>query len=333
MLGHGVMALSKLSRHKTVRGRTFVVAVDGSKLSKRAARLAAYMLGPFDKIKVVHVEVKEDDEGWRTIKNNFEHDLQQTCGVPRSKVTVEKVPIKPGDDLKSTLIRLANSDTHQVLVMGSAGSRHELQDAESKKKRPIGEAPMGSIAEMMMNAVKVPVILVKAKALSQLESEDSLARRKVGYKDVGVHILAAVDGGRLSQKCFDFAAHISKQGDTVSVLHVTDSDHAVKRSHAGGNELMGDSAVRTYYTEECNKASLARPDIEFKFVDRHKKGTVRDTVLAFTESEPLVDFVILGSVELLRQHEKHGTVMGSVSSAVAHHSAAHPIIIKPEAQY
>lgn len=287
------------------------------------------MCTPFDRIVIMHVDATGDDKAWTTMKNIFEADLI-SCGVAKMKMKFERVPIRAGNTLQATLIATANAVERGVLVMGSAGSGEELKEsAASKGQRVIGEAPIGSVAIEVMNKVRNPLILVKKAATSQVENLDAMRRRREGHKDVGLHILCAVDGGRLSQKCFDFAAHMASSGDQVTVLNVTDSDVAMRKPKAEANDMLGDSAIKSYYVNECGKAEMTG-DATFQFVTEYKKGTVRDTITGFSEREPYVDFLIMGSIELERSHAAGVTAMGSISGATAKRCASHIIIIKSD---
>ena len=61
------------------------------------------------------------------------------------------------------------------------------------------------------------------------------------------------------------------------MLNVTDSDVAMRKPKAEANDMLGDSAIKSYYVNECGKAEMTG-DATFQFVTEYKKGTVRDTI-------------------------------------------------------
>lgn len=193
--------------------RTFVVAYDGSRAAQRAARLAAFLHDETsgDQIKVVTVASSDgiaNDKALALLRT-VEIDLRNVCGVrPKLLLKPEVLAIKDGQSLAQTITNAADNLGGAVLVMGAAGKR--LEDAAaSKGKRASGQAPMGHVAEDVMQKCTSPVILVK-DATPCLSTEDGMLQRRE-HKAHGV-IMVAVDATPLSRQCFDLAQHFARPG-------------------------------------------------------------------------------------------------------------------------
>ena len=89
--------------------------------------------------------------------------------------------------------------------------------------------------------------------------------------------------------------------------------------------LVGNSAIATYYKDNCMRAEFSHDDVSFTFVPLPYKGGVTQTVLKYTE-EILADLIIMGSIELT--DPKNPLYLGSVSAAIAKRTQAHVLVAK-----
>ena len=352
--------LKRLGKSTKHLGRNILVCTDGSRLSLRATRLAAYLLGDLDTITIFYVTDGPGDDPLQLFRK-IEMDLVTTCGVPKARFNCEAVSIKEGFDVKSTIMYRANhiAGGRGLLLIGAAGRR--LEDADkSKGRRPGGQAPMGSVSEACMAKVKIPVILVKGKATPALDSDDMMRKRSMLSPEAAAQIICCVDGGHLSQRCFDVATQLARRGDTVTVLSVSDPDHATPHTPRGtgaDQALMDERGVKAYYESECSKAMSTNPLITTRFEQQRKAGTIRDSIINRVE-ELEADIILMGSIELakpdtpsahallrpratpvplpstttckprLSQSTPLHFAVGSVSAQVAKRTEAHPLIIK-----
>eukprot|EP00322_Chrysochromulina_rotalis_P028726 CAMPEP_0115842182 /NCGR_PEP_ID=MMETSP0287-20121206/7668_1 /TAXON_ID=412157 /ORGANISM="Chrysochromulina rotalis, Strain UIO044" /LENGTH=320 /DNA_ID=CAMNT_0003295843 /DNA_START=14 /DNA_END=976 /DNA_ORIENTATION=+ len=310
-----------LIRRPTGIGRStskrFVVAVDGSRYGFRAVRLAAWLLdmSTRDKIKCVSVA-----RGMSTVDAlgfvKQGEDLLRQCGVPAMAILPgEILQMEEGGSLAETLSHAA---VGAHLVMGAGGAR--LQ-AESEKRKTLASAAIGSVATQCMGICKAPVILCKPKGVLQLDSRTFFSDRQGG---AGMVVLVAVDASRISQKCFDMTLRMVKPGDVVKVVHISNSDQSMAMP-SSQNSLLGDSAIRTYYDQECSKAATRLSSTIFEFEEVALKGSsVSKTIIQHAE-RVLADLVILGSVELAKLD---GQALGSVSAAVARTTQANVLVAK-----
>ena len=142
-------------------------------------------------------------------------------------------------------------------------------------------------------------------------------------------VVVAVDASLISQKCFDMTLRMVKRGDVVKVIHITNSDQRMEQA-SSSNSLLGDSAISSYYSQECSKACMRIGGCEFEYAEVPLIGreSVSNTILEYTE-RALADLIILGSVELAKPD---GSALGSVSAAVAKKTPAHILIAKHFAQ-
>ena len=130
-------------------------------------------------------------------------------------------------------------------------------------------------------------------------------------------VCAVPSSGQLGRSCFDLSARFARSGDSVKVVHVLDTQGTKDTKE-----------VKTYYEGECSKQEAAKPGTSFTYHLVPKKGSVRETLLEKTE-EWLADVLVLGSVELASANlGPDGSVLGSVSSAVAKKSQCHTLIAK-----
>ena len=318
MLGHGGLTRQKTLR-KAGKSKTLVVAVDGSRMSFRAVKLAAWLCDGADRVKTVCVPMGglNSTEAVAIIKEA--EQLLKMCGVPHTAIVPGQViPIAEGATLTETLCHAAKGGH---LLLGAGGKR--ISEAKG------GQAAnaVGSVSLACMRASHAPVILAKPKGTPKLDTTHGMEQRASGAASNTTVI--AVDGSWISQKCFDMAVRFVKAGDEVIALHLVNTDVSMTRQDIAANSLLGDRAIASYYENECAKATMAGdPQCNFRFATckLERGGSVAQTILDFTESV-LADLVILGSIELGKPRDGADAI-GSVCDAVARKTAAHVLVAK-----
>ena len=75
-----------------------------------------------------------------------------------------------------------------------------------------------------------PAFLVKKKATPDLQKDEFLKNRHYATgKPSTAHLLCCIDDDEaLSKRCFDYATHVAKRGDVITVLYVRDADREFK---------------------------------------------------------------------------------------------------------
>jgi len=326
------------SAHSLVKGRarlgtnrvtskTFVVAVDGTRMSIRAVRLAAWLcdVSTMDKIKCVSVSDGKEISRMAALENIKQGELElQNLGLRRHILPAQVLPIAEGDTVVETLNKAAVG-CH--LVLGAGGEKRGQSQGRGKAK--VDPAFIGSVSLQCMASCTAPVILCKPKGTPLLDTTQGMQRRLATPSTVGTTIVVAVDGGHVSQKCFDMALRFVTRKDTVYICHVQNSDQDVEGASAAQNTLLGNSAVASYYASECAKAQSRFNGATFEFMPLTMvKHSVVETILEFTErDEVLADLIIMGSVELGKLGSKV-LALGSVSAAIARRTPAHVLIAK-----
>jgi len=330
------MADHKLSRQKSFHSNStlFVVATDGSRLAQRAQRLAACLMNTpcKDRIHIVTVASDVNDYEARQMCNNARADIINNSSIVPALVTQEVVKRESEEGVETSLCRSVEKlltggggpSSSVVHVMGAAGRGFE--DAEkSKGQRAHGQAPMGHVAAKCMEKCAASVILVKNNTTPVLESDHGMQQRKQMLDMGRITIVCAVDGvNERSTGSFDMAQHFARQGDSVHVLHVNDTDKAISTSNSAST---CDAAVAQKFKGECDKATSASGnDVVSKFVSIPKKVSIKDSILQYSD-DVAADLLILGSLQLAKC-PTDGNTMGSVSAAAAKKSIAHILVAK-----
>jgi len=299
--------------------KTFVVAVDGSRLGFRAVRLAAWLCDFRTRDKVRCVSIAKGMTAMEALGLvNAAESLLRESGVPATSIVPGAVlTISEGSSLADTLAKAAMGGH---LVMGAGGAR--LQK-EAENRKTTASAAIGSVAAQCMTICHAPVILAKPKGIAKLDTPQFLTERRAG---TGMVVAVAVDSSRISQKCFDMTLRLVQRGDIVKIVHVTNSDENVLRPGAV-NTLLGNSAIRQYYQQECSKACAIKLGCHFEFEETPVgKHGVAQALLDYLEVV-LADLVIMGSIELT--HVKPGSdALGSVAATIAKKTPAHVLIAK-----
>jgi len=155
------------------KGRVWMVCMDGSNAAFRCIGIAASLMAPHDRVVVLMVVDKalETSVTPSVVLSNAELRLRE-CGVDEYHSRVAQCELQSGRNVKQTLLYMANHNAAMV-VMGSAGKGAE----ESSKVRPRGHAPVGSVAQEVMNRCKIPVILVRSNTAAVYEAEAGGAPR------------------------------------------------------------------------------------------------------------------------------------------------------------
>lgn len=140
--------------------KIFVVCLDGSRLSMRGLRLAAFTMQPTDKVQLVTVDVEAELVQGKTpeqILSDASLYLTTTGRLRDRQVSKSVLKVGEGQTIQQVIINAGNwtSGGAGVLVLGSAGRGGEAAE-ESAGRRPKGQQPMGHVAEAVMAVSKVP---------------------------------------------------------------------------------------------------------------------------------------------------------------------------------
>lgn len=114
-------------------------------------------------------------------------------------------------------------------------------------------------------------------------------------------------------------------GDSVTVVHVLNTDAMMTNAKSEMLPLVGNSAIQSYYKDCCLRAEFAHDGISFQFRSLRYNRSISDTILEYTEAN-LTDLIIMGSVELT--DPKNSLYLGSVSAAVSKRTLAHVLVAK-----
>lgn len=300
--------------------KTWLVGLDGSHVSYRALRLATMMMDPnVDTVKAftIYDPSKDDVGASQVLMSNAEIEMRK-AHLPPESWAVEAVALTEGWDLANQLIYHANhvSNGNAVLVIGAAG-----KTADGEKAHPLGNPPMGKIAEACLNRCKVPVLLTRASAAALDQQEGVTRRRGLAGEGKGLCFTVCVDQSNLSKKAFDLGLRLCRpiESDTLRALHVDDSEWMGSRPPAARETL------RKYYEAECHKAAFVCDDLTsgLELVPKASRDSVRDTLLSQLEN---TDVVVIGSMELSNFDKK--IHLGSIAQAVAKLSRPHVLVVK-----
>ena len=325
--------------------RLFLVAVDGSELSMRGVRLAAYLMLPErDRIKVVMVDMPKRAapasveeslalaEADRSVQSP--HEVLMTarselikCGCPSEKVLTEELSLDhPGtggaDTLQAVaelLVMLSNRMLRRqsgMLVLGAAG-KGKAQKGSARKA-----VDMGPVAQYVLKNAKCAVTLCKE---AQLGLDSPLRATRFA-----LHICVCADGSTTSRGAFDQALRFCKPGDKLSVLHIESAADTPNSGESLSSARESKQLVQRYWEVECEKISFTCDGLAVNFapVQKPRGSTVVDCILRFVDANRC-QLCVMGSVELIRQQ---GVVLGSVAQAVANRSRAHCCIVKQYGQ-
>ena len=303
-------------------GIVWVVAVDGSDTSMRAARLASFLMNAKakkvdkgrDAVLIVNV-VKPGSAVPEALFGNCVNELR-SCGL-NTLSQVHCTPIQlPNENwgVGDALVYFANHVNmgRARLLIGGAGM-HNDKGKWSK---------LGSIAEQCLAKVKVPVVLVRGSWGTDVHGDRNPLGRPIRQgKEAGsgLNILCCIDGTNTGDHAFDLATTLCREGDALSALHVeTVSDNA---AHA--NDRM--SAVEQKYTTECTKVSDSMGLAACRYLQVHAgKG--------MAISEPIIeashdcDLLVMGTVELLNIKKRH--ILGSIAMHIAAAAHGHMMVVK-----
>ena len=221
------MALKKMGSMKH-HNKTFIVAVDGSKIGYRALRLAIAMrnANSLDKIQVITIKGGDvsPEEVTRECDTIFKTEgvTSSACNLLSTKSIVEVLTKPEGESLDVTIRKFTETAFHPVLVMGAVG-RNAEGAAQSAGARPKGQAPMGGIATACKINIPCPVVFVKPvgwDVISKKEALDARARGQVP-DDKSIKpavIVCCVDGTPVATKGVDLG---TRPPPAVSYTHLT----------------------------------------------------------------------------------------------------------------
>lgn len=297
---------------KTILPKKFVVAIDGSKLGFRAAKLAACFcdVRAGDKVKMVIVRTgKLDATQANALLKNAETMLKEGCFPQMNIDRAEVLEIQAGKSLAETLCSAAAADKGGMLVMGAGGMR--LEEEWKLKKKTTPAAMTGSVALECMAKCKVPVIITKPKAYGVLEREDFFNRRRDPGSIGAMSVVAAVTDPNSSagaNKTLDMAVKLHNPKDKVALLNIKTTSYTESTKTYWTSEAAKQGPAYTFHLEAPGKSPIDKAIVEFCDKD-----------------EILADLIILNSAELVKPH---GHALGSVSIAVAKSTEANVLIAK-----
>jgi nucleotide-binding universal stress UspA family protein len=313
---------------KSLLPKTFFVALDGSKLSFRAAKLAACLcdVRVGDKVKCVSVCAGNINAEQALALINRAENILKDGGFPPLRLEAgEVLEVDSKRNLAETLCHVAAKDADGILVMGAGGMRHEEEWKQKKKTSPT--AATGSVVLECMSKCRGPVIVTKPKAYQLLDHDDFYRLRSgklgQGAMSVTMSVVAAVShpASMGSHQTMDIAVRLLQSGiegdaDKCTLLNIrgdtcTESQSA-KMSTYWNSEAAKQGPAYSFVLEQANRRSIEKAIIEFC----DKQGD---------KGEMLVDMVILNSAEL---YKPHGSALGSVSMAVAKATNANVLIAK-----
>jgi len=292
-----------------VGSKKFTVAIDGSRLGFRAARLAAYMsdIKNGDTVRCVSVAKDMSSDDALKLITSAENQLKEG-GFPFMSIAPgEVIQEKPGVSLAQLLCSAA---TGGHLVMGAGGMRlqKEWSESKGKSKNKSPAAATGSVAMECMAKSHAPVIITKQKATPQIDKDDFFHKRRAGE---GMNVVAALSDPKepMALKSFDMATRIVQPADSCYGLHVQ-----------GMNTT---EALKGYWASECSKAGS---NFAFTCVPSVRMS-IDSAIIKYCDDEDgiLADMIILNSAELAKAD---GQQIGSVSAAVAKSTEAHVLISK-----
>ena len=214
--------------------KLFLVAVDGSELSMRGVRLAAYLMNPgIDRMRAVMVAMPRPPPA-ATVEESLLQQGNQAespttvlmaakseaikCGIPANQIEVEEVtmeeePQGTRDEIllavAQVLVSSANRSLRRsagMLVLGAAGIG-KAQHGTAKKA-----VDLGPVAQYVLQKAKCAVTFCK-EAQVDLDS----ARRTTRF---AMHIAVCADGSHTSRGAFDTALRFCKAGDKLTVIHI-----------------------------------------------------------------------------------------------------------------
>ena len=299
----------------------WIVGLDGSDLSFRALRLAAFLMNPKGVLKgqrdnLVAVTVLKDGEAEESkahLLNEAKVELLK-CGVMDYNVQTKAIQLPAGWEVGDALVYFAN---HAGL--GIASKCHFVLGAQGIDKSDGAEkmARLGSIAEQCLAKVKVPITIVKS-SWGTSESEKDLFGRPIragrdGNPKSGLHIVCCVDGTPTGDAAFDLATSFTREGDTLTAVHVT------------GFLIKKTQLCEAKYGPECAKVCESRKLRACEFV-KVPPASGSSISGALVEASRECDVLVMGSVELANIKKRH--VLGSVAMGIAKNSDSHMCVVK-----
>jgi len=307
------------SRWDTGPGKLWVVAIDGSQVSMRALRLAAFLMDTptkasksTDHLLAVHI-----------IPTGVARDtvLEGTCKAEAVKcgLTVDgrsdhqfgfkTISMPFGWQVGDAIVYFANHvmHGHARLVLGAMG----MDETKSPSK-------LGSIATQALAKSKVPVTVVKGPWGTTTGDRDPMGRPVRQGLDAsiqtGLNIVCCVDGTSTGDVALDFAASLCREGDTLSALHIE------------GNNAARTVLAEQKYKAECMKIKESKKLAECAFSKERIEGSSIADSIAKGQAAANADVLVMGTVELVNISKRN--TLGSVALGIAKRCEAHLCVVK-----
>ena len=294
-------------------GCLWVIAVDGSDLSMRALRLAAFLMNPTfiksgqrDQVVVVNIVQQGEAENTNLLVTCREELRKCNLQNVEKQVALKTITLPEGWSVGDGLVYFTNhvhmGQTH--LVIGAAGKRADGS----------GFSHLGSIAEQCLAKVKVPVTVVKGPWGTTSHGDRGPFGRPLRHgmdASTGLQIVVCIDGSRTGDLAFDAGTSFCREGDTLTALHVESVDST-------------DSLCEKKYPVECEKVLESKKLAACKYVHvPSKRNSISDAIIAASDE---ADILVMGTVELVNIKKRN--VLGSIALHIAKKAKGHLTVIK-----
>jgi nucleotide-binding universal stress UspA family protein len=290
--------------------RHFVVAVDGSRLSKRAFDASLALMNAaddeHDKLHVVHVAASEPKSLMDEYTEHCRHAAMIYDGssptrlettVEFAKLGVDENSSSAKDKLVETIVHTAGKDAASFLVLGSYGGRIESTVASPRQSTSSTHA-LGSVAVAALSKSHCTTVLVKMNGQPPAPVEQ--------VHSTALNFVVAVDGSAASRLAFEVAkvlANRSKRHDTITVVHL-----------AAQQSAAADQLLRSFEGADSYVLRI-----------RDRTNSVGADICGYLSTQETVDYLVIGS-EVLMSKEFH---LGSVCEYCAIHANCHVVVAKP----
>merc|ERR1711871_474729 len=166
--------------------------------------------------------------------------------------------------------------------MGGAVGAGDMVN-KSSKKNPL---QLGSVAQTAVRRCKIPVIVMRP------HSEGFNLQEGVRMKRKAMTLVASVDGSAVSNKAYDMACAMAKEGDRLKVLHVVDGQKTHNKPEFKAKN------IKAFYEQEVMKLeSTKKIDAEVVLITKAAYKSITDVINEYVDSIE-ADLLCMGSMEL-----------------------------------
>ncbi|KAF0852571.1 mitochondrial Usp domain-containing protein [Andalucia godoyi] len=302
--------------------RQWVVAVDGSRIAKRAFDAAICLMNHEDELNdvlhVIHVAPKDPVElsemGAQFRPQHILNEYTEHCrhakiiydAVPPSKLetSVELVNVQgkmTSDNIVQAVLSAASKDGAHFVVVGSFGSgKHESSSSNIKQE----STNLGTVAQASIYKSHCTVVLVKNVGITPAAVETQ--------RTTPIRFYIAVDGSLPSRYAWDQLQLLvdPKRGDSITLVHLF-----------SGSFDLGQELAASY------KPHKAGAVVNYVVQPRDKSKSVGVDLCEYVNAED-VDYLVVGSEVLLKENH-----LGSVCEWCTIHARCHIVVCKPSVMY